>query len=341
MTARGRLDRRELLLLRVFCSGEQGLGEAAPLSLRGGPSVTRIAREIDERCRSLIDGAEIDIDDPWSLSTACERSGISRQALAAVELALIDLCGKLSGRPAWALLGATRAHPVPCNATLPAGAPAVVAQRSLRWARQGFSSFKLKVGLNGDREQVEAVREALGPQARLRVDANAAWTAAEASVRLGELEPFDIELIEQPAATLGELATVRQGTSVPITADESIVSAADARQAVEIGACDAATVKIAKVGGIRTAREIVETLPVYLSSALDGPVGIAAAAHLAQVLPPSGFAGRLAHGLATGELFADTIASSACEVVNAAITPAEVPGFGVEIDQGALERCHL
>jgi O-succinylbenzoate synthase len=185
------------------------------------------------------------------------------------------------------------------------------------------------------------VREALGPEARIRVDPDGVWTTDEALRRLHELEPLDIELVEEATETLEDLAAVRQQTRTPVVADESVVTIEDARNAVKIGACDAATVEVAKVGGIRAAREIAENLPVYLSSALDGPVGIAGAAHLAQVLNGSGFAAGLAHGLATAELFADSIAATACEVVDAAITPSDAPGLGVEIDERALERVRI
>ena len=183
--------------------------------------------------------------------------------------------------------------------------------------------------------------EALGTDARIRIDAYAAWDPAQAVEKLRALEPVGIELVEQPVAGLAEMAHVRRETAVPVAADESVAGIEDAHAAVAIGACDVATVKIAKVGGLAAAREVSETLPVYLSSALDGPVGIAAAAHLAQVVPRSGLAKDLAQGLATAELFADTIASVACELADAALLPSDAPGLGVEIDERALERLRL
>jgi o-succinylbenzoate synthase len=342
VTARGRLDRRELLLVRLRTEeGDTAFGEAAPLSLRGGPGLDDIARDLSERCRPLLEGGRIDPQDWAAPARACAKAGISPQTLAAVEIAMLDLAGKLTERPAWKVLGAERAGAVPCNATLAAGGPQAVAERARSWAALGFRTFKLKVGVNGDLEQVAAVREALGAEARIRVDANAAWTAEQAVARLHELEPLRIELAEQPAATLAGMAEVRRMVSVPVAADESVASADDAREAVAAGACDLATVKIAKVGGLAAARAVSATLPVYLSSALDGPVGIAAAAHLAQVLPHSGLAAGLAHGLATAELFAETIASVACDVADASLLPSDAPGLGVEIDERALERLRL
>ncbi len=190
----------------------------------------------------------------------------------------------------------------------------------------------------GDVGQVKAVREALGPQARLRVDANGVWGPEEAVLRLTAMERHGIELAEQPAADLEDLAAVRNQTAIPIAADESVSAVEDARRALELGACQLATVKLAKVGGIGPARAIADELPVYLSSALDGPVGIAAAAHAAQALPREPPWDGLAHGLATELLFADTIASVQCDLRDSLLHPPDGPGLGVELDDAALER---
>ena len=102
-----------------------------------------------------------------------------------------------------------------------------------------------------------------------------------------------LELVEQPCADLAGLAYVRANLRLPIVADESVASLAEAEDAARTGACDAATVKLAKVGGLLEALRIAAVVPTYLSSALDGPIGIAAAAHLVQALPREGSATRL------------------------------------------------
>jgi L-alanine-DL-glutamate epimerase-like enolase superfamily enzyme len=216
-----------------------------------------------------------------------------------------------------------------------------VAREAERWAELGFETFKLKVGAGDDAATVGAVRRAVGPAARLRIDANGAWSAPEAIARLKAIEPERIELAEQPAASLAELAEVRARTEIPIAADESVAAAADAKRAVEVGGCDLATIKLAKVGGIGAARRIAGIVPCYLSSALDGPVGIAAAGHLAQVLPGSAATDGLAHGLATQLLFAEQIARSQCEVRAGRLHLPEDPGLGVALDDGALARARI
>ena len=128
------------------------------------------------------------------------------------------------------------------------------------------------------------MREALGPRARIRVDANGAWDVETAKRTLAELEPYEIELAEQPVATLEEAMEVASSTSIPLAGDESVESRADAERAAAIGAFAMTGIKLSKVGGPEAAIEIAEVLPAYMSSALDGPVGIAAAAQVAPTL---------------------------------------------------------
>jgi o-succinylbenzoate synthase len=321
VTSRGSLERRECVLLRIRDSdGAEGLGEAVPLSLRGGASLETVVDEL-------------------RASGGMASQKLSAPAWAAIEMAHLDLQARRNGVPAWKLLGGSLAAGVPCNATLAAADPALVAAQAEWWARQGFSTFKVKGGMPGDVRTVEAVRTAVGNDPRIRVDANGAWTPDEAVVKLGAMEPFGIELAEQPAAGLEELALVRGQTAIPIAADESISNAAEAERAVELGACSLATVKLSKVGGFAAAREIAQRLPVYLSSALDGPVGIAAAGHLALALG-SRDAG-LAHGLATQLLFTETIASVGPTVRDGCLDLPVGPGLGVEIDVQALDRLRI
>jgi o-succinylbenzoate synthase len=330
VTVRGSLERREMVLLQLRDEdGVVGLGEAVPLSMRGGATLEQVIRELQQ----LGERPELDEE---ILRRGPE---LSPPARCAALTALLDLRGRRAGT-------GSRPHapePVPCNATLVAGEPAAVADDALRWAAEGFTTFKLKLGVGDDVEQVRAVRQALGAEARIRVDANAAWDVETAKRTLGELEELDVELVEQPVAGLGESAEVAAATSIPIAADESVESRADAERAAELRACSLVGVKLSKVGGPEEAIEIAEVLPSYVSSSLDGPVGIAAAAQVAQTLrvsiPENNL--DLAHGLATQRLFASTVAAVECELRDGMLRPPEGPGLGVEIDERALEAHRL
>jgi o-succinylbenzoate synthase len=326
VTARGRLDRREMVLLRLRCEeGLVGLGEAVPLSLRGGTGLEQIVEQLERLGeRDALDEATLRGD----------ALALSPPARCAALTALLDLRGRRASEAA----AADPPRPVECNATLVAGAPAAVAADAVRWAGDGFGTFKLKLGTNDDFGQVFAVREAVGPRARIRIDANAAWDVETAKRMLKSLEPLEIELAEQPVVSLDEAAEVAAWTSIPIAADESVESRADAERAMAMGACALTGIKLSKVGGPEAAIEIAEVLPAYISSALDGPVGIAAAAQVAQTLREVAGADKpgLAHGLATQRLFSSTIASVECELRDGMLYPPAGPGLGIEIDEAAL-----
>jgi L-alanine-DL-glutamate epimerase-like enolase superfamily enzyme len=340
VTARGELRERKLILVRIRGEGLEGVGETAALSLRGGPGIDVIAAEIRERCwPGLLDGI-VDPKRIWSAIARCRNRGASAQAVAAVDIALHDLVGRASGDPVWRLLGAADALPVVCNATLPAANPAATRTIAETWAADGFRTFKLKVGLAGDVTQVAAVRQTLGPAVAIRVDANGAWTVADAADRLEALAQHEIELAEQPVGTFEQMVDLRHRVKVRVAADESLVSPFDARRAQELGACDLAAIKVAKVGGLGAALEIAETIPSYLSSSLEGPVGIAAAAHAVQALRARGGDAGVAHGLATERLFSDSVGRGA-RAERDELRLDDRPGLGIEIDEDALAARRL
>ena len=329
VTARGTLTQREMVLLRLRDEeGLTGLGEAVPLSLRGGATLAQVVGEL-EGIAALAELEETSLP------------ALSPPSRCAVLTALMDLRGRRAA--AEGRSHAEAAQPVRCNATLVAGEPEAVAADAQRWAAEGFTTFKLKLGAGDDVGQVRAVREAVGPEPRIRVDANAAWEVKAAVRTLAEIEELDVELAEQPVATLAELAEVAAASAIPIAGDESVESRADAEHALSIGACAVAGIKLSKVGGPEEAIAIAEVLPAYLSSALDGPVGIAAAAQVAQTLrEQAGGAGLdLAHGLATQRLFAATVAAVECELREGMLYPPAGPGLGVEIDERALDLHRL
>lgn len=346
VTARGSLGRREMVLLRLRADdGREGLGEAVPLSLRGDSSLEEVEKTLADTAGRLV-GLDLDgaAEDPlgFAVATLLELTATKRlgeAASAALECAVFDLTAKAVGEPLWRFLKAPDARPVECNATLSSGTPDSVARQAGAWAEAGFSTFKLKLGADTEAAvTVAAVREAVGEEAALRVDANESWSVRDAIATLGAIEPYGVELAEQPVAGLRGMARVARDVEIPLAADEAVASEADAHRAVQRRSCAYATAKLSKVGGIGAARMIAGVLPTYLSSALDGPVGIAAAAHAAQVLRGDGNDPGIAHGLATQRLFADSVAARECTLRAGSLHLPEDPGLGVELDESALER---
>lgn len=201
---------------------------------------------------------------------------------------------------------------VPVNATLPAVAPDAVAGVLARYDR--CRTVKVKVAERGqvladDVARVAEVR-ALLPDVRIRLDANGGWNLDEAESAIRALERFDLEYVEQPCATVPELAELRSRVrklDIPIAADESVRKAEDPLLVARAGAADVLVVKAQPLGGIRAALEIVAEagLPAVVSSALDTSVGLSMGAGLAGALPELPFD----CGLGTGALLATDVAA--------------------------------
>src|SRR3954454_7464776 len=223
---------------------------------------------------------------------------------------------------------------IPVNVTVPAVGPeaahAIVAGSGCRTA-------KVKVAEPGQGEaddlaRVEAVRDALGPGGRVRVDANGAWTP-DAAVRmikaLGELE-----YAEQPCATLEELAEVRRRVDTPIAADESIRRAEDPLRVRAAGAADVVVLKVQPLGGVRAALGVARAcgLPVVVSSAVETSVGLAAGLALAAALPELPYA----CGLGTLSLLEGDVVGEALTAVEGAIEVRRP-----EVDEAALSRYEI
>jgi O-succinylbenzoate synthase len=223
---------------------------------------------------------------------------------------------KAAVEAAWEGFPAPVRTSIPVNATVPAVPAAEVAGILARFG--GCTTAKVKVAernqeLADDVSRVAATREVLGPHGRVRIDANGAWSVDEARRALAALAPYDLEYVEQPCATIEELAELRvalarSGTEVLIAADESVRKADDPLRVARLGAADVVVLKAAPLGGVRSALRIAEEcgLPVVVSSALDTSVGIAAGAALAGALPDLPFA----CGLGTVSLMAADVSSA-------------------------------
>ncbi|MDP2772572.1 MAG: o-succinylbenzoate synthase [Nocardioides sp.] len=202
---------------------------------------------------------------------------------------------------------------VPVNVTVPAVGPE---QAHGIVTAGGCRTAKVKVAEPGqtladDEARLEAVRDAIGPTGAVRIDANGGWSVDDAVAAIAVLDRAagGLEYVEQPAASVEDLAAVRRRVGVPIAADESIRRAADPYLVRDLGAADIAVLKVQPLGGVRACLRIAEDigLPVVVSSALETSVGIAAGVALAAALPELPYA----CGLATVQLFAaDVVAES-------------------------------
>jgi o-succinylbenzoate synthase len=221
---------------------------------------------------------------------------------------------------------------VPVNCTVPAVGPERAAE--IVRASHGCSTAKVKVAepgqtLDDDVERLDAVRDALGSDGRVRVDANGAWDVDEAVAAIRRLDRFALEYVEQPCASVEELAQVRRRVDVPIAADESIRRAEDPLRVAALDAADVAVLKVQPLGGVRACLDIAEriAMPVVVSSALETSVGIAAGVALAAALPALPYA----CGLATVQLLE-------CDVVDDPLLPVD-GALEVRRPVPVAERC--
>ncbi len=224
---------------------------------------------------------------------------------------------------------------VPVNVTVPATDP----QRAHDIVTAGgCRTAKVKVAERGqtladDVARVEAVRDALGPAGLVRVDANGAWDVDEAVRAIAALERAagGLEYVEQPVATVEDLAVVRRRVQVPVAADESIRRAEDPYRVRDLDAADIAVLKVQPLGGVRACLRIAEDigLPVVVSSAVESSVGIAAGLALAAALP------ELPHacGLATVQLLTDDVVAQPLLPVDGMLAVSRP-----EVDESALAR---
>lgn len=198
------------------------------------------------------------------------------------------------------------------NATIPAVEAARVEAVLSRFA--GCRTAKVKVAEPGqtladDVARVRAVRETMGPEGRIRIDANGAWNVDEAEHAVHAMNEFDLEYVEQPCATVPELAELRARVKymgIPIAADESVRRSSDPLAVARASAADLLVIKAQPLGGITHALQIVTAagLPVVVSSALDTAIGLSQGAALAAALPELDYD----CGLGTSSLFLDDVA---------------------------------
>ena len=314
--------------------GEVGYGEAPPTAVITGDTKGSVICAVRDFIRPAILGMEIEnMDGIMQKLHSCIQKNTS--AKACVDMALYDLYGKRYGAPLYQLLGGYRKE-LETDLTISVNPVGEMVRDSLAAVRRGYRILKTKVGKEGlkDIERIAAIREAVGGDVKIRVDANQGWTAKEAVRILTAMEDrgLDIELCEQPvkAHDLDGMRAVTKAVSTPILADESVFSAEDAVEIIRTGAADLINIKLMKTGGIYGALKICAIAETYgvecmIGCMLESKLSVSAAAHLCA-----------AKGVITR---ADLDGPSLCSVDpftggpvfdGPAVTLTDAPGIGVE-----------
>ena len=277
--AHGASDQRHNVIVYL----DEGIGEAAAVPYYGDTQsslMDYLAGAVDALGGTLG-------DEPFWIDEILERRPPgSPAARAAIDIALHDLWGKHLGQPLYRLLGLNPDRLPETSFTIAMDEPEMMARRA---GESGYPIIKIKLGGENDEAIVRAIRSA--SSARLRVDANAGWSCAQAAGLIPRLVQYNLEFIEQPlpAGDIDGLRWLRQtlhaqGVQVPIFVDESVRTAKDV--AAHVGVVDGVVIKLMKTGGMREAQRAIHTaraldMQIMLSCMVETSVGVTAAAHLA------------------------------------------------------------
>ena len=276
-TTHGARDVMPVLIANI----DEGLGEASPVHYYG-EDLNTVKNYIDK-------ASKIIGDDPFQLeklSVDLERiAAFNYSAKAAVDMAMHDLIGKKLGVPVYKLFGITPRNDLATSYTISISDPDSMKKQTEE--NKGYHVYKVKVGVPGDIEMVEAVRDAT--DAAIRVDANEGWNVKEAISKIRELEKLDIEFIEQPLHRddFDGFRILRSKTELPLIADEGVFRAGDIPKYV--GLVDGINIKLSKSGGLREAMKMISIarahkMKIMIGCMVETSVGITAAAQIASLV---------------------------------------------------------
>jgi len=271
-------------------TGNIGYGEAAPTGVITGDTTGAIVGAIEDHITKALIG--LDIEDIETITNKLNDCVIKNySAKAAVDIALYDLFGQLHNAPVYKLLGGHRKELI-TDITISVNEPEEMARDSIRAVKLGYKTLKIKVGKDAKKDilRMKAIREAVGYDIDLRIDANQGWSPKEAVKALRKMEDagLNIEFVEQPviAHDLEGFKHVTDNIDIPTLADESVFGPYDALKILQMRAADIINIKLMKTGGIRNARRITSIAEVYgvecmIGCMLEAKVSVTAAVHLA------------------------------------------------------------
>lgn len=320
-TARGPIRERNGLLVTVEYDGHYGVGEATPLP--GWTESYEACREALERAKAVADELDPGIA-LGRMDAPAARHGLS--------LAFAEARARAEDWSLYRALGGEFVETVPVNATLGSSTgPEAAGEAAVRAVEEGFETLKLKVGSNGveeDIERVRAIRDAVGADVALRVDANGAWTPEQAQTALDSLAALDVAYLEQPLPKTELDAHAELSGPVDIALDESLA----AYSIEEIVAADAADVVVLKpmvIGGpdltVDTARRAREAgIEPVVSNTVDAVVARTGAVHVAAAIPDVSPC-----GLATASLLETDLGPDSAPVENGEILVPQRAGLGL------------
>lgn len=323
--------------------GIAGIGEAC-----GDRSALAAAGVVQSAARCLVGYSPHDVEAFlhrfYRLAKWDDMRRFAHQALAGVEMALWDIIGKAADQPVHRLLGGACRERISCFGFLQGDEPDKLAADARVWRDRGFEVLYVKVGRTSDRDRacVAAVREAAGPGARIRVDANQAWTAGEAVQRLCDLAEFDIDFAEQPVhwSDLDGLARVRAAVPMPVAVDQGVFTDAEVLEVIRKQAADVIVLGLHEAGGLLNMKKAAAVaaageLPLCRHGVM-GETGIStlASCQILAAIPNCTDGHQVMHQL----LAHDVVAGGVPDFEDGHLPVSTAPGLGVELDRDAVEE---
>ena len=338
------IRRADNVLVRVEAdNGVVGWGEAASAPTMTGETVESMMAAIAYLAPPLQGRPAEDI--AGALAAMAGRMYANNGAKAAIELALHDLVGRATNRPAYALLGGKQRSRMAVLSVIGTGELSSDLREAENKKREGYVAFKIKVGIDAppvDGERTRRICETLGQDVLISADANQGWSAEQAMQYVRALADAGLDFFEQPvfADDLAGMAAVAAAAGkIAIGADEGIHSLEDIRRHREHRAARGASLKAIKLGGMRGATEagrLCDQLGMNVNvSAKTGESSIAcaAAAHIAAALP------QIAWGLTlTNEGLAEDLTSQPVRIVHGHVDVSDRPGLGIDVDEERVRR---
>ena len=325
--------------------GSVGLGNIDPSPGYSIETIEQSLAALRGKLAPLVTG--LDAGNPHRLVAAMDAAlpGFL-DAKAAIEMAAVDLLARRLGIPVHQYLGGAVVDTVRFNAWIGILPPDEAAAEARKWFDRGFRSAKIKVGggIDADRERVHAVREAVGPTMALRADANAGFSVDDA-IALGKLlEPFDMQLLEQPVADLDleGMAKVRRSIGIAVMADESITDYASLIAVIRADCADIVKLKVMKQGGFLRCRRMLETAAAAGMRVVIGHGFGLGVNTVAEIMLASTSQAVLEGLECVGPMkTSDDIVTRRLDLGAGCIALPEGPGLGVELDEEKIRRYHF
>lgn len=325
--------------------GSVGLGNIDPSPGYSVETIEQSLAAMRAHLAPLLQG--MDAGNPHLLSAAMDaRLAGYLDAKAAMEMACVDLLSRRLGVSVHQYLGGAVVHTLRFNAWVGILPPDEAAAEARKWFDLGFASAKIKVGggIQADRDRLKAVREAVGPTMALRADANAGYSVDDA-IALGRLlEPFDMQLLEQPVADddLAGMARVRQAIGIPVMADESITDHASLVAVIRAECADIVKLKVMKQGGFLSCRRMLETAAAAGMKVVIGHGFGLGVNTVAEIMLASTSSAVLPGLECVGPLkTADDIVTHKLDLTQGQLALPDGPGLGVTLDEEKMARYAL